>query len=277
MPKANAGRVGWALVLTSALLGACASSSNGEPHGAAGAAGAANSSGSAGVSGGAAGQGGEAPQSGGHAGHAGHAAGATGGNGASAGVATGGDAGGSGDLGPGSIFVDQIVVAQGGGAPRCLPRELPSGLPGTSEDGRVRCLVAEFKAESCDCSQAGHAPIREQAVATMTTALQSTGVCGGNTGPSCDSFCGCEIVQAPGIASDSGSELYACQNELTTAEGVDGFCLIDQARVDANGAPAPLGNAALVAECPKNWKSLLRFVGAGYPASSAMLFIGCTG
>jgi hypothetical protein len=263
-----------ALVLASALISACASSSQGEPHGAGGAA---NPGGSGNESGDAAGQGGVAQSGTGNAGNAGRAAEAIGGDAANAGVTTGGDAGGSDDLGAGSIFVEQIVVAQGGGPAHCLPRSLPSGPPGASNDGRVRCLVAEFKPEPCDCAQAGRAPIREQATSAMTTQLRSNGVCGGDTGQSCDSFCGCEIIQAPGVASDSASELFACQNELTTAEGVDGFCLIDQARVDANGTPAPLGNAALVAECPKNSKSLLRFVGAGYPAVNATLFIGCTG
>jgi hypothetical protein len=104
-----------------------------------------------------------------------------------------------------------------------------------------------------------------------------TGGCGGDSGASCDTFCGCEIEQTPGVATDHGSDLYACQNEVTAAASVDGFCVIDQGRTDESGAPAPLGNPAIVADCPANEKRLLRFVGAGWPATGAMAFIGCTG
>jgi hypothetical protein len=109
-----------------------------------------------------------------------------------------------------------------------------------------------------------------------TKQMQSTGSCGGSSSVSCDSLCGCEIIQTPGVASDQSSELYACQNELTVAASVNGFCVIDQMLTDASGAPAPLGNPAIVAQCPSNNKRLLRAVGAGTPASGATTFIACT-
>jgi hypothetical protein len=70
--------------------------------------------------------------------------------------------------------------------------------------------------------------------------------------------------------------LYACQNDVTTPTNVVGFCLIDQMLTDDGGAPAPLGNPELVAECPSNERRLLRFVGAETPAAGSLIFLGCT-
>ena len=206
--------------------------------------------------------------------------------GASDGGAQSGDSGASGESGGATaageggtqnFFVAQIVQTQGDGPQRCLPRPLTVGLPGSADDGRVLCQIAELKSGSCDCSQTARAPLRASVLAAMRKQLQSTAICGGDSGVNCDTFCGCEIDQTPGVASERGSMLYACQNELSVTDGVDGFCLIDQGRTDESGAPAPLGNSAIVAECPANQKRLLRFVGAGEPASGALTFIACPG
>ena len=193
-------------------------------------------------------------------------------NGDSGAAGTSSDSGGAQN-----IFIDQIVFSEGGGPPRCLPRALPVGSPGSADDGQVACVIAELKRDSCDCSQPARAPLAADVLTATRRQLQSTGSCGGDDGVSCDSFCGCAIVQTAGVASDHSSDLYACQNDLAMPAGVDGFCVIDQGRTDASGAPAPLGNANIVAECPANEKRLLRFVGAGQPASGATAFIGCTG
>ena len=175
------------------------------------------------------------------------------------------------------MFIDQVAVGQGGGPPKCLPRSLPTGLPGTANDGQVSCIVAELKAAPCDCMQPARAALPSSSLSAMVKQLQANGSCGGNSGIGCDTICGCEITQAAGTASDQNSALYACQNEVTVAAGVNGFCVIDQLRTDAAGAPAPLGNPDLVSECPSNWKRLLRFVGVGTPASDASVFLSCTG
>lgn len=275
MRKPSGGRLGLVLGLASALVSACSSSSNGDPHGASGATGAAagasahgGTSSSAGTAGAAIVAEGGTADGGAHSG----ASGASGDSGAS------GESGGAGGAGGAqNVFVAQLVLSDGGGPPHCLPRSLPIGPPGTGEDGRVPCWIAELKPGACDCSRTARASLNASILSATRNQLQSSGNCGGDTGVSCDSFCGCEIVQAPGLASDSSSELYACQNDLTVPANVDGFCVIDQGRTDASGAPAPLGNPALVAECPTSQKRLLRFVGAGEPANEATVFIACAG
>ncbi|HEY3256293.1 MAG TPA: hypothetical protein VGJ91_20180, partial [Polyangiaceae bacterium] len=267
----SSGGLGLVLGLVSALVSACGSSSSGAPQSASGAAGSAaeNAAGTSAHAG--TGGAGESSYVGGTAGTAsdGPAGASDAGtqNGAAGDSSTAGDFGSSG--GAQNIFVAQIRFAQGGGPPLCLPRSLPSGLPGSESDGRVSCVLAELEPGSCDCTQTARVPLGSAMFSAAKKQLQASGACDGNSGVSCAAFCGCEIVQAPGLASDQSSQLYACQNELTVADGVNGFCLIDQSRTDADGAPAPLGNAALVAECPANEKMLLRVVGAATPASSA--------
>jgi len=280
MPKSSIGRLGVVLCLACALVSACSSRSSGNLNGASGSAGAtAGASSHAGT-----GSAGSTSSSGGTAGKV-----IIGSGGATDGGAQNSDSGASGEAGASdeagasgeaggaeNVFVDQVVFTQDGGPPRCLPRPLPVGPPGTANDGRVACWIAELKPGSCDCSQTARAPLRASLLTTTRRQLQLTGGCGGDSGVSCDTFCGCEIDQTPGVASDHGAELYACQNDLIVAANVDGFCVIDQGRTDASSAPAPLGNPTLVAECPANEKRLLRFVGAGQPASGATAFIGCT-
>jgi hypothetical protein len=262
MGKPSGGRLGFVLGLASALVGACSSSSTGDPHGVSGAEG---STAGASAHGGTSGAGGTSSVDG----TAGKVV---------AGSAGSGDSGDSGDSGGAqNLYVVQIVNGQAGGPAHCLPRSLPVGLPGTADDGRIPCMIAEFKPGSCDCSQTARAPLGSAMLTATRSRLLSLGACGGDTGVGCDSFCGCEIVQAPGLANDQSSELYACQNEVSVAASINGFCLIDQNRKDGGGAPAPLGNAVLVAECPANQKQLLRFVGASAPESEALAFLGCPG
>ena len=264
------------LVFGGALLAACGSSSTGDPQAAAGgsAAGAFTQQGGSGGAGASAGM----NASGGASGTPG-GAGALGGAGAApsggAGGASGAPSGSAG--GAENAFIVQLSLGQGGGPPRCLPRTLPSGLPGSDHDGLVSCFVAELKPGSCDCAQTARVPLPAASLTAAVKQLTASGACGGSSGVSCDTLCGCGIVQATGTASDQSSELYACQNALTPAPSVNGFCFIDQTRTDASGAPAPLGNPAIVAECPASDPRLLRFVGAATPASGASVFLGCSG
>jgi len=280
----SSGRWGGVLAFSGALVAACGSSSAGDPHAAAGsgAAGAftragdgnGNGAGGANASGGASGTSGETGARGGGVNANGGASGTPGGAGA-AGAAQSGGMGGAG--GAQNVFLAQLSLGQGGGPPRCFPRSLPSGLPGTPNDGQVSCFVAELKPGSCDCAQTARAPLPAAFLTAAVKQLAATGSCDGSSGVSCDALCGCEIVQASGTASNQSSDLYACQNELTPAPSVDGFCFIDQTRTDESGAPAPLGNPAIVAECPSNDQRLLRFVGAASPASGANMLLGCSG
>lgn len=283
MRKPSGGR--WAVVLglVSALVSACDSSAGSDPQGAAGTAGdSAELGGSAGDSAELGGSGAQLGGSGGRTSASGGSGGkVTIGQGGSAtangGTHAGGSGGSGGSIGTENIFLDQIIVGQGGGPQKCLPRSLPTGLPGSANDGQATtCMIIELKPGSCDCSQTARAALPKSILNAAQTQLKASGACGGASGTSCDTFCGCELAQAPGTASDHSSALYACENELTPSASVNGFCVVDQLRTDASGAPAPLGNPAIVSECPANQKRLLRFVGAGAPASGASLFLGCT-
>lgn len=247
-----------ALGLAAVLSSACGSNSHSGALGAAGTAGtSADSAGSTPASG----------AGGSHGGALGSAAGGPGegGNGSSA---------GSGDSSPG--FIAQIAVGQGGGTAHCLTRELPTGKIGSESDGRVPCILAELEANACDCSQAARKALDGARLTAMKKQLQLVGACGSNSGVDCEAFCGCEIAQAPGTAGDPDSGLHACQNDVTPDSEVNGFCVIDQGRTDENGAPAPLGNPTLVAECSANARRLLRFVGQSTPRPDAKLFLSCT-
>jgi hypothetical protein len=254
------------LLAAGAIVNACSSSTDGSVHGSAGAAGTGASAAGAtsSANAGAAGQASAGATASANAGAAGEvSAGAA--DELTAGAAGQGETGGAG--GARNIFVDQVVLEQGGGPPRCLPRSLPEGRPASA--GQVSCSIAEFKAGSCDCTQAGRTALSAVELPAFEQKLMTSGACGGTSGVRCDTFCGCEIQQT------SGADLDACQNDLTPAATANGFCVIDLMHTDENGAPAPLGNPALVSQCPANEKRLLRFVNAGQPAPDATLFIGC--
>jgi len=249
------GVLGTMLVSACALLGACGSSEGAASPGAAASAGAAGTQAPGGIGG--------LSASGGTPGEVG-------------GDRSGSQNGGSDSGGAQNIWVAQIVVGQGGGPPRCFPRSLPLGLPGSATDGQANCFIAEFEMGPCDCSQPARAALTSARLAAVKQALRFTGCGDGSGGDSgCDSYCGCEIVQTSGTASDPSSPLHACQNELMPPASVNGFCAIDQMRTDASGAASPLGNPAIVAECPASEKRLIRFVGAAIPARDSSVFLGC--
>jgi hypothetical protein len=121
--------------------------------------------------------------------------------------------------------------------------------------GDAACSVVEAvtlpAAEACTCTGEGRAPlsVADQCVvpALMQDPLDATA----------HWDCFCEIVQTTG----------SCQNDAT-ASG-DGWCYID-----ASSTP-PVGNPALVAECPSGDQRTVRFVGAGAPVSGSTVFLAC--
>jgi hypothetical protein len=63
-----------------------------------------------------------------------------------------------------------------------------------------------------------------------------------------------------------------CQNNEATAETTDGWCY-----VDVTNADNPIGNPALVNQCPTTAQRKLRFVGDGMQAPGSTLFVACEG
>ena len=109
---------------------------------------------------------------------------------------------------------------------------------------------------SCDCDAGtGRQPPSawgESVAATATGEIQDLGL-----NPS--DYCLCQVTQL------EGSDLDACLNTADGGAGA-GYCFIDP----DNGA----GDASLVASCPADTKSRVRFVG-GVPAEGALVFSDC--
>jgi hypothetical protein len=151
--------------------------------------------------------------------------------------------------------------------PQCMPR-LPSTLT-PDATGQVPCLVLEARnvgngACNCDAADA-RAPVPAANMPVEQAAEQDP----------LDQTerwnCFCEITQT------TGAELQACQNDaanppLTSTNGpVNGWCYVD------DSDSAPIGNPAIVENCPATEKELFRFVGDGQPQAGATVFIACEG
>jgi hypothetical protein len=174
---------------------------------------------------------------------------------------------------PSNLYIDELRTNN---PDACLPRELPFGATGGPNEGRVACAIAELHFDACDCEQPGRAALSDALLTAVVGHAEQLGSCGGASGVACDSACGCELVQLAGTAVDTSSELYACQNELTPAQDLAGFCVIDQERMEGGG-PAPIGDHAIVADCPASTQRRIRFLGQDLPSASATVFIACTG
>jgi hypothetical protein len=197
--------------------------------------------------------------------------------GGSAGTSSPSDAGtgASGGL-PGGAGASPWVSELRTGPGKCLAEPVNTGTSGSADDGRTRCEVVEVTAATCDCMAPGREAAPSEAMALVRTQLAANGLCGAEVGIACDSYCGCEISQLLGTATDQTSDLYACQNELTLSDGaLSGFCVLDATRTGASGEAAPLGNPQLVADCPESARRRLRFVGPNTPAMGRVVFLVC--
>jgi hypothetical protein len=153
---------------------------------------------------------------------------------------------------------------------------LPFGKAGGADEGRAACYIAELRFTSCDCQKPGHAPLSPQLLDLFKRQAELAQTCGAQSGADCAAACGCEVLQLPGTSRDAASDLYACQNDVTPPAGLDGFCLIDTDHLEGT-SPAPIGNAAIVANCSASSHRRLRFLGQSLPASDASTFIACEG
>jgi hypothetical protein len=139
--------------------------------------------------------------------------------------------------------------------PLCFPKTL---TPEAS--GQVACTILAASTQApCACDPPGRAlvPVADQCLvdeAKMNPLY-----------PSYNWSCFCEIPQT------TGSALTDCQDDVTVMSSTNGWCY-----VDAMTTP-PLGNPALVAQCPAAEKRQLRFVNAGTPASGETIFLSCAG
>ena len=133
-------------------------------------------------------------------------------------------------------------------------------------DGQVTCLMLEGRSlgagESCSCQSDGRAPVDPgHAGAVAAAAEDPVSVDHGLD-------CFCEIPQLDGAEGD------ACRTTPGEPVLVDGQEPAGWCYVDATSLP-PIGNPALVAQCPAVERRTIRFLGAGRVASGATLFLTC--
>lgn len=151
----------------------------------------------------------------------------------------------------------------------CLPRPL-----NVESDAQLLVSVVEVMYGTCDCSRPGRTSSRSDELATIREELIAAQHCGASTGMACSDYCACNILELGGSSSDPASPVYACQNQITVTDAsLVGYCYIAPYRVDENGMPAPLGNPALVADCPPTQRQTMRFVGADTPLPGAHVFV----
>lgn len=195
---------------------------------------------------------------------AGHSSGGAATSGGSANDAAGSGATLSAAGGPPNVFVDELRGREG-----CLPRSLPTaaGADDGLEVGQVRCAIGftTFPAEGCACDAAQNLrPASVTFAAAIASNAQANGSCGGATSVDCSRLCACELVQC------SGAALTQCQNDATPiAQLPPGFCYVDALAVP------PLGDPALVATCPSDWRRELRILGPSPAQPAPRMFIGC--
>jgi hypothetical protein len=143
----------------------------------------------------------------------------------------------------------------------CLEREFE-----TDADGQLACDVVEARMPEspggCSCASPGHIDLGSATREVVEDELAASGLCGGNTGVSCDDYCLCEIGEL------ANSDLDICRNSVTDPQTVYGYCYVDP----DNG----FGNPDLVADCPSNQRRILRFMGNDIIAPRASVFVACT-
>jgi hypothetical protein len=160
---------------------------------------------------------------------------------------------------------------------RCLPRPLA-----LTADGDVPCsmIEAQRKATATDACQAcasitARGEVDPAVLPLIQGKMQQNGLC---SGASCSSnYCLCEVLptRRAGVGPSDPPNLTAeqdCQNNEATAETTDGWCY-----VDVTNADNPIGNPALVNQCPTTAQRKLRFVGDGMQAPGSTLFVACEG
>lgn len=147
----------------------------------------------------------------------------------------------------------------------CFSRDLEVD-PNT---GLVSCIVVEATTKpDCTCDAAsGRAPIPEFLDGAANPRFEAVRLAQEDAFAA-DYQCFCEILPVV-----DATEREACLQDLdpvSAAQG-NGWCY-----VDANAVP-PVGNDALVAQCPAAEKRLMRFVGEGDPRPGTDVYVTCAG
>lgn len=151
---------------------------------------------------------------------------------------------------------------------QCLPLDLTPDV-----HTQVPCLVLEGRsvgaadAAACNaCGGAARRPVTEYQQSLVLQMQQE------NPSASLDCFCAIEQV-TPDLLAEPVDD--ACRYDPSDApvdangEPLDGFCYLSQ--------NSGIGNPALLGPCPEDQKQALRFVGAGSPDPTSIVYIACVG
>ncbi len=151
---------------------------------------------------------------------------------------------------------------------QCLPLDLTPDV-----SAQVPCLVLEGRsvgaadAAACNaCGGAARRPVTEYQQSLVDQMQQE------NPSADLDCFCAIEQVMPPQAADWKDRP---CQYDVSDApvdangQPLDGFCYVSQ--------NSGIGDPELVGPCPEDEKQALRFVGAGSPDPTSIVYILCTG
>jgi hypothetical protein len=135
--------------------------------------------------------------------------------------------------------------------------------PALDRAGRPPCVVIEARsADSCECNTTARQTVQESSGAALARVRRDPAAT--DLGWSCF----CEVTQLEGDELDTCREDISDPPVLDGAQ-VDGWCYLD------GTVSRPVGNVAMLENCPSDAKRLIRFVGEGAPAPSASLFVAC--
>ena len=149
-------------------------------------------------------------------------------------------------------------------------------------DGRVLCQVVEVTARGsvapCADRLPGRAKLDKDVEDAVREKMENLEMCNTPGGRPCEDFFLCKLTPA-----EEGDAYESCLNDVANVQA-SGYCYIDGMRTDANGDPDPLGNPALVSDCPETKRRLLRIVSPTdapvnerLPWPGSTIFVACQG
>lgn len=142
----------------------------------------------------------------------------------------------------------------------CLPMPLD-----VSADGSIPCTLLHFSPPgACDCSSFGGLATPDPRLLEIGRGiLRDMRACDTDTTQPCASACACEVGQY------AAAERASCLSDPAFAPDTWGYCYVDPY------AAEPLGDRALVADCPSSQRRVVRVGGSSGDGSS--LVMACTG
>jgi hypothetical protein len=185
----------------------------------------------------------------------------------------GGAGGAAGNAPVQNVFVGQIRGVSDGHV--CLPRPLTLDASNHFGNERQTCSIIEFHpapASGCACDSARGRLSLSGVTATYPAAVLETfrglAACDTANTLACSDYCPCELEQL------SGDALLTCETSVVDPGGLFGVCYIDP-QIDLDHDGTPDSNPDILDVCPDDLQRMLRFMGAGVPASDALLSIAC--